>query len=258
MSYAPARRAALPAVLLTGLFVALLVVMLQSREPILVPLAVHVGLATAYIIMALLTTGAHPVRTVAVLLTMLATQAAMALLIALVYVATAVGGADMALPAAWIYSLTGDLTGLLLQAAVVFLMAPVAGAWWGVQSQQQTLQSMSGLAPIQDGPSFQQALDALCKQSPVAGVAVCRGRKSLGAGIWRADPKAACERAGAILEPTEKRRLFIPLGQAGLWVDSHQDRVIAIILDDPTTEKQARALGARLHAAVARVMEPQR
>jgi hypothetical protein len=189
---------------------------------------------------------------------MLATQAAMALLIALVYVATAVGGADMALPAAWIYSLTGDLTGLLLQAAVVFLMAPVAGAWWGVQSQQQTLQSMSGLAPIQDGPSFQQALDALCKQSPVAGVAVCRGRKSLGAGIWRADPKAACERAGAILEPTEKRRLFIPLGQAGLWVDSHQDRVIAIILDDPTTEKQARALGARLHAAVARVMEPQR
>ena len=213
MSYAPARRAALPAVLLTGLFVALLVVMLQSREPIPVPLAVHVGLAAAYIIMALLTTGAHPVRTVAVLLTMLATQAAMALLIALVYVATAVGGADMALPAAWIYSLTGDLTGLLLQAAVVFLMAPVAGAWWGVQSQQQTLQSMSGLAPIQDGPSFQQALDALCKQSPVAGVAVCRGRKSLGAGIWRADPKAACERAGAILEPTEKGRLFIAHGQ---------------------------------------------
>lgn len=253
MIYAPARKAALPAVLLTGLFVALLVVMMQSRGPAPVPVGLHVGLGAAYLIVALLVAGADPVHAAGVLLVMLATQAAMALLIALVYVAAEAPG--MALSEAWIYSLTSHLPGLLLQAAVVFLMAPVAAAWLGGQQHEESLHLVRKLPAMHDGPSLQKALDMLCERPPVAGVAVCRGRKSLGAGVWSADPKAACQRGRLLVERAGKACSFFPLDQAGLWVDIRSDRDVVIIMDDPTTEHLARAIGARLRAAVAKVME---
>jgi len=243
----PGRKAALPAVLLTGLFAVLLAVMLNqggvlARQP--VPTAVHVGLAAAYLITALLTTGAEIVRGVVVFVAMLATQAVMALFTGLAYAAAPGGALDA--PAAFVYALTGYLPGLLLQSAVVFLMAPMAAAWWGGPEAEVRRKRMPRVPHIRDAESFQDFLDRACEWPEVAGVAICEGEQAWGAGIWRSDPAAACERARSVLARTGKASHLFILGDAALGVYTRKDRIVAVSLGDASHRHIAQLLGLNL------------
>ncbi|GEM_PF-3680690 len=245
--YNPGRKAALPAVLLVGLFVILLAAMLNqgatlARQP--VPTAVHVGLAAAYLITALLVTGAEIARALIVLPAMLATQALVALGMGEVYAAMSGGGLDLA--AGFVYALAGYLPGLLLQSAVGFLMAPVAAAWWGGAEAEVRRKRLPRVSPIRDAESLQELLNSICEWPEVAGVAVCEGAQAWGAGIWRRDPQAACQRAGLMLACTGKASELLILGEAALGVYVRKDRIVAVSLSDTSQRHIAQAIGRSL------------
>jgi len=255
--YSPARRAALPAVLLTALCVILLAVMLNAGSGFTrqtIPPALYVALGVGYVVIALLAAGAQLARAALVLLAMLATQAVMALFTGLAY-ASASGGAFNA-STAFLYALSGYLPGLLLQSAVVFLMAPVAATWWGGTEADERRWRISRLPDLRGALNLHEALDKACRAPEVAGVALCDAGRTWGGGIWQRDPQAACLRVRSLMLDTSKASALFVLGGSAIFVASHRERIIAVSLTDASHDYIGERVAASLHRMAARFIEP--
>ena len=252
--FAVGRRSALAATLLTALWVVLLAGILNSatgmaRVP--VPAAVYIGLAVAYLLVACISTGVQLRRAAVVFGIMLITQGLMTLFAGLIYIAMAGNGVSVA--SAWVYALSDYLPGLLLQAVVVFLMGPVVAAWWGGPEAEEQRHRIAQLPAFSPASSVQDALETICRSPDIAGVLLCEGEQTLGGGIWRRDPDAACGRVRVLASATDKDADLFVLGDAAVAVSVRKDRLVAVALPDADTGYLASTVTRRLHRVARRL-----
>ncbi|MFP3904708.1 MAG: hypothetical protein ACLFWB_10750 [Armatimonadota bacterium] len=192
--------------------------------------AMLLGLAVAYLIVALLVTGADAGRTIVVLSVMVAVHAVVAVVMGLGY--DVFSPQPRGFPASFTFAVTGYLPGLLLQAAVGFLVAPMAADWYGGTQMLKRREKLGQMPRLREFNSFQQALDALCEVPGVAGAVVGDEGEVYGGGIWRSDPQAARRRTWHLLTNTGQTRQFFDLGEAGVMGVARHGRLVGIIVSD--------------------------
>ncbi len=254
-----ADRAALPAVVLTGLFAVLLNLAINpdpSHVVYPVPIEAMVGIAAAYIIIALMCTYPSLGRSAGVLAAMIAVHLLTALLAGLGY--SALPGSGFSSIDGLLYSLTSYLPGFMLHAAIGLLAAPVAAATFGGVEDEARRLRVGQLRSLRGVESPDDALDRLCEDPAISGVALCAGHLSWGGGIWRRDPEAACHRIRLILRRSGNNSQTMELGDANLAIEARQGHVVAVAINDPELGYVGKAAARSVHQFAARRLMPVR
>jgi len=252
-------RAALPAVALTGLFVVLLTVIVNpdpSHCVYPVPVAAMVGVLAAYIITAMMCTYPSLGRSVSVLAGMAMAHFAAALFTGMAY--SALPGSTLSGMDGVFYALTDYLPGFMFQAAIGLLAGPVAAATWGGIEDETHRVRIGQLRSLRGVESPDDALDRMCEDPAIAGVALCAGHLCWGGGIWRGDPEAACERIRLLVRRSEKTSEVFDLGETRLAVDARQGHIVAVAINDPDMDYIGHAAARSVHQFAAKRLMPVR
>ncbi len=252
-------RAALPAVVLTGLFVVLLTVIINpdpSQCVYAVPGEAMVGVAAAYIIMALMCTYPNLARAVSVLAAMVMVHFVTALFTGMAY--SALPGSTVSGMDGMFYALTDYLPGFIFQAAIGLLAAPVAAATLGGIEDETERVRIGQLRSLRGVESPDDALDRMCEDPAISGVALCAGHLCWGGGIWRGDPQAACERIRLLVRRSEKTSEMFELGDTRLAVDARHGHIVAVAVNDPDMDYIGHAAAQSVHRFAAKRLMPVR
>lgn len=246
--HSSSRRAALPAVIIAAIGAALIASIIRPEGAIMqVPPVVVAGLGIAYLIVAMLITGADAGRTIVVVSVMVGAHLVVALVMGLCY--DIFEPQPRGFPDSLQFALFGYLPGTLLQAAVVFMVAPVAAAWYGGEEMERRRCMRAQMPTLRSFETFETALDALCDTDEIAGAVVGDEDEAYAGGIWRADPKAARRRAWGLLTGATQTRQFFDLGDAGLLAASRHGRVVAVMVTDRSDAWLAEDAANRLFDA---------
>ncbi|MFO7947670.1 MAG: hypothetical protein R6V19_12750 [Armatimonadota bacterium] len=225
------RRAALPALCIAAVAAALFAAVIRPGGASMpVQPAMLLGLAVAYLIVALLVTRADAGGTIVVLSVMVGVHGVLAVVMGLAY--DVFSPQPRGFPASFIFAVTGYLPGLLLQAAVGFLIAPMAADWYRGTEMLQRREKLGQMPRLREFDSFQQALDALCEVPEVAGAVVGDEGEVYGGGIWRSDPQSARHRTWHLLTNTGQTRQFFDLGDAGIMGVARHGRLVGVMVSD--------------------------
>ncbi len=242
---AAGRKSALAAVLLTALFVVLFVATLMADDDLMrhqTPVAVYGVLALLYAVVAMAAVGFDARHAAMVFGGMLGVQAAMALLMGLLYAALSRG--TVSASNGFVYALTSYLPGLLMQSGVVFLSAPVLSAHWHDAEAVERRAKLAKLSAAGKAADLQAAVEQMSEAEDIAGMAVRAGDSVVGSGIWQRDPNAACRRAETLMRSGDLTIELFATGETALWVEHGDDMTIAVSLKTSESEYIARKAAA--------------
>lgn len=248
----PAHKSAFAAVVMTALFVALLVATLMADGNLVryeTPAPVYGVLLLLYATVALASTGLRPGPAALVFAGMLGVQAAMALLMSLLYSALSHGASD-----GFVYALSGYMPGLLMQSGVVFLSGPALAAQWSDVKAENRRAKLKEIAAAGASADMQSALYQFCTVEEIAGMLVETGDNIIGNGIWQRDPTAAYRRVAMLANSSGASAALFETGETAIWVEQGDNLTIALSLTSGESEylaEKAAAIVRRLNKKLA-------